>query len=54
MPEQQNNANTPPKFSLKNDKPLEAYAHADAINHEMERPTDAPLTQRMTHGQDKK
>jgi len=23
---------------VKNDKPLPAYAHADAINHEMERP----------------
>lgn len=29
-----------------NDKPLPAYAHADAINHENERPRDFPETQR--------
>jgi hypothetical protein len=36
---QENNSKT--SFSAKkisNDKPVVAYAHADAVNHEMERP----------------
>lgn len=35
---------------ITNDKPQPAYAHADAINHEMERPLKLPEAQRKTHG----
>jgi hypothetical protein len=53
MPEQRNDQKGSFQAKkIKNDKPLPAYAHADAINHEMERPVNAPLGQRMTHGGD--
>jgi hypothetical protein len=50
MPEQRNDQKGSFQAKgIKNDKPLPAYAHADAVNHEMERPTKLDASTRKFH-----